>query len=119
MRNGKMNKHHKVEYMGAMRNKDVLLCPLSALGFYFFWRWAYVVAGSYPAGKKSAPKPCRRLPSFFQPSDYYDLRAFPGDIDHPEHQWGYEGQREWVNRLFVVMDWLPNRLRLDKHLSDL
>jgi centromere DNA-binding complex CBF3 subunit-like protein len=48
MRNGKVNKHHKVEYMGALRNKDVLLCPLSALGFYFFWRWGYVVAGSHP-----------------------------------------------------------------------
>jgi len=33
MRNGKVNKHHKVEYMGALRNKDVLLCPLCALGF--------------------------------------------------------------------------------------
>jgi hypothetical protein len=77
MRNGKVNKHHKVEYMGALRN-NVLLYPLSALGFYFFffWRWGYVVAGSHP-GKQSAPKPCRRLPSF---CNYYNLRAFPGDI---------------------------------------
>lgn len=36
MRNGKTNQHHKVEYMGALRNKEILLCPLSARGFYFF-----------------------------------------------------------------------------------
>jgi hypothetical protein len=74
----------------------VLLCPLSALGFYFFWRWGYVIAGSHP-GKQSAPKPCRRLPSFFQPSDYYNLHAF---INYSEREWAYEEQ-EWVDRLFV------------------
>ena len=45
MRNGKLNKHHKVEYIGALCNKDILLCPLSSLAFYFFWQWGYVVGG--------------------------------------------------------------------------
>jgi centromere DNA-binding complex CBF3 subunit-like protein len=45
MRNGKTNRYHKVEYMGALRNKEILLCPLSALGFHFFWRWGYFSAG--------------------------------------------------------------------------
>ena len=31
MRNGKVNKFYKVEYMGTLRNNDLLLCPLSAL----------------------------------------------------------------------------------------
>lgn len=98
MRNGKLNKHHKVEYMGALRNKDLLLCPLSSLGFYFFWRWGYVVKGS---SSKQPSQPWRRLPSFYQPSDYYDLHVFPGDTRHPDRQWAYEGQRDWTEKLFA------------------
>src|SRR6266480_7829304 len=41
MRNGKLNRYHKIEYMGAIRNREVLLCPLSNLAFYFFWRWGF------------------------------------------------------------------------------
>jgi hypothetical protein len=41
LRNGKPNKHHKVEYMGCMRNKDALFCPLSALAFNFLFRWGF------------------------------------------------------------------------------
>jgi hypothetical protein len=109
--------------MGALRNKDVL-------GFYFFWRWGYVVTGSHPDHslltgtreevhlvwldhfpEKNGWLPSSSLqedifdegllPPFFQPSDYYNLRAFPGDIKYPEREWAYEGQREWVDRLFV------------------
>ena len=39
MRQGKQNQHGKVEYMGCIRNADPVLCPLSALAFYFFYRW--------------------------------------------------------------------------------
>jgi hypothetical protein len=39
MRQGKQNQHGKVEYMGCIRNADPILCPLSALAFYFFNRW--------------------------------------------------------------------------------
>jgi Centromere DNA-binding protein complex CBF3 subunit, domain 2/Transcriptional activator of glycolytic enzymes len=101
MRNGKVNKFHKVEYMGAIRNRDPLLCPLSALAFYFFWRWGYVVTD--PTAKKPAdPIPShRRLPSFFGPSDYYHLHALPGEIKYPERQWAYEGQRDWTEKLFA------------------
>lgn len=41
--------------MGVLRNK-ILLCPLSALGFYFFWRWGFLR---------------RQLPSFHGPDNYY------------------------------------------------
>ncbi|KAF2186420.1 hypothetical protein K469DRAFT_455732, partial [Zopfia rhizophila CBS 207.26] len=39
MRQGKQNQHGKVEYMGCMRNSDLILCPLSALAFCFFYHW--------------------------------------------------------------------------------
>jgi hypothetical protein len=48
-------------------------------------------AGSH-ANKKHPVQPWRHLPSFYQPSDYYDLRAFPGDIKHPDQEWAYEEQ---------------------------
>jgi hypothetical protein len=101
MRNGKVNKFHKVEYMGALRNRDPLLCLLSALAFYFFWRWGYVVTD--PTAKKPADPipPHRRLPSFFGPNDYYHLHALPGEIKYPERQWAYEGQRDWTEKLFT------------------
>jgi centromere DNA-binding complex CBF3 subunit-like protein len=89
----KVNKHHKVEYMGVLRNKDVLFCPLSALGFYFFWRWGYVVTGSHP-GKQSVP--CRPSSS---PATI--TTCAPSHINYREREWVYEGQREWVDRLFV------------------
>ena len=100
MRNGKVNKFHKVECMGALRNRDPLLCPLSALAFYFFWRWGYVVTD--PTAKQPAEiPPHRRLPSFFGPGDYYHLHALPGEIKYPARQWAYEGQRDWTEKLFT------------------
>ena len=69
MRQGKQNQHGKVEYMGCIWNADPILCPLSALAFYFFYRW----------GRNGA----LRFPSFRQLKDYYDLFVFPGSIKVP------------------------------------
>jgi hypothetical protein len=69
MRQGNQNQHGKVEYMGCIRNADPILCPLSALAFYFFYffhRWRKDVALGFP--------------SFRQPEDYYDLFVFPDSI---------------------------------------
>lgn len=38
--NGKTNKEGKAHAMGVMRNKRWNLCPLSALGFWLFYRYA-------------------------------------------------------------------------------
>jgi Centromere DNA-binding protein complex CBF3 subunit, domain 2/Transcriptional activator of glycolytic enzymes len=39
LRGSKTNQHGRLETMGALRNKDLFICPLSALGFYFLYRW--------------------------------------------------------------------------------
>ena len=39
MSNGKTNKFWKIEYMGAMRHKDPMLCTMGAAAQYLFWRW--------------------------------------------------------------------------------
>jgi hypothetical protein len=86
MRQGKQNQHGKVEYMGCMRNADPVLCPLSAVAFYFFNRW----------GKDGA----ERFPSFRQPEDYYNLYVFPGSVKVPQRPLNYSTQLEWNRRMF-------------------
>jgi hypothetical protein len=75
MRQGKHNQHGKVKYMGCIRNVDLILCPLSALAFYFFYQWGWDSALGFP--------------SFKQPEDYYNLFTFPGSIKMPARPLSY------------------------------
>jgi hypothetical protein len=86
MRQGKQNQHGKIEYMGCMRNVDPVLCPLSALAFYFFNRW----------GRHGA----QPFPSFRQPEDYYGHYTFPGSVRVPERPLSYATQLDWSRRMF-------------------
>jgi len=86
MRQGKQNQHGKVEYIGCIRNADPVLCPLSALAFYFFYRW----------GRNGALE----FPSFRQPEDYYGLFVFPGSIRVPTRPLSYSTQFEWNRKMF-------------------
>jgi len=52
-----------------MRNTDPILCPLSAIAFYFFNCW----------GKDGA----KSFLSFWQLEDYYNLYIFLGSIKVP------------------------------------
>ena len=49
MRQGKQNQHGKVEYMDYIRNADPVLYLLSALAFYFFYRWGRNGALEFPS----------------------------------------------------------------------
>jgi hypothetical protein len=89
MRQGKLNQHGKVEYMGCMRNVDPILCPLSALAFYFFFRWGREGAGMFP--------------TFRQPEDYYELYVFPGSVKVPERPLSYHTQFDWNKRMFEAV----------------
>ena len=84
MRQGKLNQHGKVE--GCMRNTDPILCPLSALTFYFFFRW----------GRDGTEE----FPSFRQPEDYYNLHALPGSVKVPERPLSYHTHFDWEGRMF-------------------
>ena len=37
--NGKINQHEKIKHCAVMQSKNLLFCFMSALIFYFFWRW--------------------------------------------------------------------------------
>ena len=84
MRQGKQNQHGKIEYMGCMRNLDPILCPLSALAFYFFNRW----------GRHGA----QPFPSFRQPEDYYGQYVFPGSVRVTERPLSYATQLDWSKK---------------------
>jgi len=72
--------------MGCIQNADPILCPLSAIAFYFFNCW----------GKDSAES----FPSFQQPEDYYNLYVFPGSIKIPQQLLSYHMQFKWNKKMF-------------------
>ena len=72
--------------MGCMRNSDLVLCPLSTMAFYFFYRW----------GRDSAEK----LPPFRQLEDYYNLYVFPGSVKVPRQPLSYHTQFDWNKKMF-------------------
>jgi hypothetical protein len=45
--NGKTNQTGRMEYGGALRHKNYLICPVSSCAFYFFWRF-HVHDESFP-----------------------------------------------------------------------
>jgi Centromere DNA-binding protein complex CBF3 subunit, domain 2 len=102
MRQRKQNQHGKIEYMGCMRNTDPILCPLSALAFYFFNRW----------GRHGA----QPFPSFRQPEDYYNHYAFPGSVRVSERPLTYAMHLYVRLGLFRFL-FLRPRLRLRRRLT--
>lgn len=63
MSNGKTNQNGRIEYTGLLRNKDVSVCGMNALAFYFFWRWEH-------SGES--------FPSFKSNKDWYDIKLLVG-----------------------------------------
>ena len=67
--------------MGCIQNADPILCPLSAIAFYFFNHW----------GKDGA----KSFPFFQQLEDYYNLYVFPSSIKVPQQLLSYHTQFKW------------------------
>ena len=55
-----------MEYAGALRNKDPVICPLGTLAFYLFWRWEF------------SREP---FPNFSHRTAWYDRKLFPPSVD--------------------------------------
>ena len=66
MGHGKMNQYGKMEYAGALRNKDPVICPLGALAIYLFWRWEF-------SGEP--------FPNFSHRAAWYDRKLFPPSVN--------------------------------------
>ena len=82
---GKTNVFGRAEYMGCIRNKDVWLCPISAIACYFFWRF-HCVGESFP--------------NFCERKNWYDTVLLVGDKSHITQPLSYGTQLRWINRVF-------------------
>jgi hypothetical protein len=66
MGHGKTNQAGRIEYAGALRHKDPVLCSLGAIAFYFFWRWEF-------SGEPFL--------NFSYRAAWYDRKVFPPNVD--------------------------------------
>jgi len=66
MGHGKMNQYGRMEYAGALRNKDPVICTLGALAVYLFWRWEF-------SGEP--------FPDFSHRAAWYDRKLFPPSVN--------------------------------------
>ena len=83
MDNGKTNQFGKIQYGVAIRHRNPLLCTLSHLAFYFFYRW------------NIAREP---HPTFKRRQDWYKIHVLKeGDRTSPL---SYETQLSWTNDVF-------------------
>ncbi|KAH7461576.1 hypothetical protein FOMA001_g19032 [Fusarium oxysporum f. sp. matthiolae] len=80
LRDGKLNKTAKKEFMGALRHKDPLLCTQGALAQLFFWRW-------HVAGEPS--------PSFRRRQDWYRIKVLVGRDREQELSYPTQLQETW------------------------
>ncbi|KNB19478.1 hypothetical protein FOXG_16742 [Fusarium oxysporum f. sp. lycopersici 4287] len=80
LRDGKLNKTAKKEFMGALRHKNPLFCTQGALAQLFFWRW-------HVAGEPS--------PSFRRRQDWYRIKVLVGRDREQELSYPTQLQETW------------------------
>ena len=88
MRGSKTNQHGRLETMGALRNRDPFICPLSALAFYLLHRWDLTE---------------EPFPDFTERSRWYNTRLLlttRGDASSPL---SYSSQLQWTTHAFELI----------------
>lgn len=84
MNQGKVNQHGRTEYAGALRNREVVACVLSALAVYLFTRWD----GQEP------------FPDFSANARWYPVRVVKGTT--PTSELSASSQRLWASRAYAA-----------------
>jgi Centromere DNA-binding protein complex CBF3 subunit, domain 2/Transcriptional activator of glycolytic enzymes len=88
-REGKTNKHGRLETTGALRHRNPLTCLLSALAFYLLYRWDLT------------DEP---FPDFSRREAWYGTRVLASSAHGrsrghgPEEQLAYSTQLDWINK---------------------
>jgi hypothetical protein len=95
LRGSKTNQHGRLETMGALRNKDPFICPLSALGFYFLYRWDLTE---------------EPFPDFTERSRWYNIRLLLSSKSKPKSKTNvaneplsYNAQYDWMAKAFTMI----------------
>jgi hypothetical protein len=80
---GKTNQFGHIEYMGVMRHKEPLLCTISQVAFYLFYRWEFMQ---------------EPIPQFYQRQQWYNWHLLKSvQIDK---EVSYRTQLDWINDVF-------------------
>jgi hypothetical protein len=82
---GKQNQHGRLETIGALRNKNPLICVLSRLAFYLLYRWDLTDEAFLDFSQRSA---------------WYDIQLIKGTTRDPKAAFSYNSQREWAAKAF-------------------
>ena len=88
--NGKTNQNGRVEYSGVVRHHNPLLCTVSHLSFYLFYRWS--VAGE-------------PVPQFQMRQQWYDMYLIKGAS--VVKRISYDTLLEWTNKVFNAAGCTP------------
>lgn len=81
--NGKTNQFGRLEYGAVFRHRNPLLCTMSHLAYYLFFRWNIL---------KEPP------PKFQQRQQWYNLKLLQGE--KKENPMAYETQLHWTSQAF-------------------
>ena len=84
-RGSKKNQFGRLETMGALRHRNPQTCLLSALGFYFLWRWDLT------------DEP---FPDFGSRSAWYNIRLIKSKGNDRTAALAYNTQLDWVGKAF-------------------
>ncbi|OJD18721.1 hypothetical protein AJ78_01258 [Emergomyces pasteurianus Ep9510] len=90
--NGKTNQLGRLEYAAVIRHKNPLLCTISHLAFYLFYRWNIV---------QESP------PNFQRRSLWYDIHILCGQ--NPLKPLAYDTQLQWTNRMYAAAGILKSK----------
>lgn len=85
MRQGKTNQHGRMEYGAALRHRDPKACLISALAFWFFWRW------------QCEGEP---FPRFTRSEDWYDIKVLRQSKDNVTAQLSSQTANSWTRRTY-------------------
>jgi hypothetical protein len=87
-RESKQNQHGRLETIGALRNKNPIICVLSGLAFYLLYRWDLT------------DEP---FPDFTARSLWYRIHLMKAAQGDREKEITYTSQREWVAKAFKMV----------------
>jgi hypothetical protein len=87
MNKGKTNQHGRMEYGAALRHRDPLACLVSALAFWFFYRW-------------QVEKDTETFPSFARPEDWYEIKVLRTANSTLTTPLSGQTANDWTSRLY-------------------
>lgn len=88
MNQGKTNQHGRMEYGAALRHRDVRCCLVSAMAFYFFWRWQVERAEPFPTFQRS--------------EDWYDIKVLRRSAKEATKELSAQTANSWTSRLYAA-----------------